>query len=145
MSFDLQVKNGDVVIGKDGDLALVQGQSKLIQDLIKICQTDAGALPYAPWYGSFISKTLIGSVLNTNITIDIAKNQLQNSIENLKKLQQLQVSNGTQALTLDEQLSAIMGISISRNTNEPRAFDVSVSVLSKGFNKVNLSFSINNL
>lgn len=144
MSFDLKVSNGDLIL-VNGDLQTITGTNKLVQDIIKICLTPAGANIYQPFYGSFITKTLIGSVLDADITDAIAKNQLQNSIDNLKKLQQLQVLNTLQNVTPDEQIAGIQGISVNRDTIDLRQYNISVSVLSRAFQQVPISFSVNGL
>lgn len=141
MSFDLKIINGDFVI-KNGDLDTITGQNKLIQDILKICLTTAGANIFQPWYGSFVSKTLIGSAFDTDITNSIATNQLQNSIENLKKLQQLQLSDTLQQITPDEHIAGITKIEVTRNTIDPRLFDVMVKVLSRAFKTTVASFPL---
>jgi phage baseplate assembly protein W len=143
MSFDLKVINGDLVL-KNGDVDTVSGQSKLIQDIMKICLTTAGANIHQPWYGSFISRTLIGSALDTSITIDIAKNQLTNALDNLRKLQQLQLSNSLQQVSPDEHIAGITEIRVNRNQIDPRLFEVMVKVLTKSFRPTAVNFTLNN-
>jgi hypothetical protein len=141
MSFDLKIINGDFVI-KNGDLDVVTGQNKLIQDILKICLTTAGANIFQPWYGSFVSKVLIGSTFDTDMTNSITTNQLQNSIENLKKLQQFQASDTLQQVTPDEHIASITKIEVTRNTIDPRLFDVMVKVLSRAFKTTVASFPL---
>lgn len=141
MSYDLKILNGDFVL-RNGDLDVVMGQNKLIQDILKICLTTAGANIYQPWYGSFVSKALIGSYLDTDITSAIAKNQLQNAIENLKKLQQLQLSEASQAVTLDEHIAGITEINVNRNAIDPRLFEVVVKVFSRAFRQSTVNFTL---
>lgn len=143
MSFDLKVINGDLVL-KNGDLDVVTGQNKLIQDIMKICLTTAGANINQPWYGSFVSRTLIGSALDTGITNDIAKNQLTNAIDNLKKLQQLQLSSSLQSVSPDEHIAGITEIRVNRNQIDPRLFEVMVKVLTKSFRQTTVNFALNN-
>lgn len=142
MSFDLKVVNGDLVI-KNADLAKVTGNDKLIQDLLKIALTTAGANVLQPWYGSLISKTLIGSYISSDIVIDAAKTQLQNAIQNLKNLQNLQVASG-QKVTPDEQISFISDISVVRNNIDLRLFYVTIKVLDRAFGRVNAAFPVDN-
>lgn len=140
MSFDLKIINGDFVLN-NGDLDIITGKDKLIQDILKICLTTPNSSIYNPWYGSFISKTLIGSVLDTNITIDMAKSQLQNALENLKKLQQLQLANSFQYVSPDEHIAGIKEIGITRNNIDPRLFSVTIKVLNRSFKQVSANFT----
>lgn len=142
MSFDLQVINGDLVINS-GALVTVTGEAKLIQDLLKIALTTAGANTLQPWYGSLISQTLIGSYLSSDIVSSVAQSQLQNAIQNLQNLQNLQVQSG-QTVTPDEQIAFINDISIVRNTIDLRLFSVVIKVLNRSFNRVAANFTVNN-
>ena len=144
MSFDLQVIGGDLVISSTGDLSAVSGSAKLEQDLLKISLTSVGANTLQPWYGSLISKTLIGSFLKSDIIFTMAQTQLQNALENLKNLQNLQVSQG-QKVTPDEQLASISNISIQRSPVDPRLITVLIQVLSRAFTKVNTTFTVSNM
>jgi hypothetical protein len=142
MSYDLLVSNGDLVI-KNADIATVKGKDKLIQDLLKIALTTAGSNVLQPWYGSLISRTLIGSYLDSDIIFSVAKTQLQNAIQNLKNLQNIQVASG-QRMTPDEQISFVSDISIIRNTVDPRLFSVIIKVLDRSFGRVAASFNVSN-
>lgn len=140
MSYDLKIVGGDLVL-QNGDLQQVTDTDKLVQDILKICLTDAGADPMNPWYGSYISKTLIGSVLAVSITVQLAQSQLQNAIENLKNLQAAQIKS-FQRVSAAEQLSAILNISVVRNATDPRVFNVTVKVLSKALTPITTGFSV---
>lgn len=142
MSFDLKVVNGDLVL-KNSDFSVVRDNDKLAQDLIKIALTEVGSNVLQPWYGSLLSRTLIGSVLNADIVISSATSQLQNAIENLKKLQNLQVSSG-QKVSPSEQIAAVSAINIERNNVDPRLFSVLIRVLDRSFSRVNASFNVSN-
>lgn len=143
MSFDLKVKNGDLVI-QNGDLQIVQDSEKLIQDILKMALTEAGSNAQFPWYGSFISRSLIGSSLDVGITFQVAQSQLQNSLENLKNLQAAQLKDG-QKVSADEQINSILDISINRNNADPRQFDVRIKVLSKGFKPITTAFTLSTI
>lgn len=140
MSWDLFVQNGDLQI-QNGDLQQVTDTNKLVQDILKICLTTAGADPMNPWYGSYISRSLIGANLDQSITIQIAQSQLQNAIENLKNLQAAQVKS-FQQVSAAEQISAILAIAITRSTTDPRIYNVSIKVLSKALTPVSTTFNI---
>lgn len=142
MSFDLKVSNGDLVI-QGSDLGIVKGTNKLVQDLLKIALTASGSNVLQPWYGSLISRTLIGSFLNSDIVFAVARTQLQTAIDNLKNLQNLQVASG-QKVTPDEQIAFVNDISIVRNTIDPRLFSVTIKVLDRAFGRVAATFTANN-
>jgi len=143
MSFDLEVIGGDLVISSTGDLATVSGSNKLEQDLIKIAMTPLGGNPLQPWYGSLVSKTLIGSYLNSSIIFTMAQTQLTSAVENLQTLQNMQVASGQQ-VTPDEQIASITNILINRNTVDLRLISVTIQVLSKAFGQVSTTFTVSN-
>src|SRR5271166_5060945 len=110
MSIDLMLINGDLVIS-GGELQTVQGSNKLIQDILKILLTDVGADPLQPAYGSFLSRTVIGTAIANGAIVQIAKSQINTCLTNLQQLQQKQVQS-MQKVSADEQLAAITGISV---------------------------------
>lgn len=139
MSFDLKISGGDFIIS-NGDLKKVINTEKLIQDILKICLTKAGANPLNPWYGSFIYNSIIGTAQDPGLLIQIGKSQLSTALDNLKNLQTAQVKS-FQRVSPDEQIGAISNISITNN-NDPRAYNISISCLTKGFNKTNATFVV---
>lgn len=138
MSFDLKISNKDLVI-QNGNLQTVVDSEKLIQDILKICLTTAGSNPLHPGYGSYISRTLVGSPLYTSVLVQIGKSQLNSALENLRTLQEEQVKK-FQRVSADEQISAILDISIIRNEIDPRLFSVRIKALSKGFKPITTAF-----
>jgi phage baseplate assembly protein W len=140
MSFDLRIVGGDLAL-VNGDLRLCVDSEKLIQDILKICLTSAGANPINPWYGSYISRSLIGSPLGSSITVQMCQSQLQTAIENLVALQKVQIK-AAKTVTPDELIGSISSISVSRNKNNPTVFSVQVSVISKGFKPISTSFQV---
>jgi phage baseplate assembly protein W len=143
MSFDLRVINGDLVI-QNGELQTVTDSQKLIQDILKILLTDVGADPLRPAYGSFLSRSVIGTAINNAALVQIAKSQINTCLTNLQQLQKKQVAS-MQKVSADEQLAAITGISIIRSTFDPRLFNVKVSGLTKGFQPVSTAFTISTI
>ena len=143
MSFDLKIINGDLVI-QNGDLRTVTDSEKLIQDILKICLTNVGSNPLNPGYGSFLSRTIIGNPLYTSTIIQIAKSQLTSCLTGLQNLQQQQVQS-RQRMTADEQLAAISDISVTRNTIDPRLFNVTIKAISKGFKPITTAFQVSTI
>jgi hypothetical protein len=143
MSFDLKIKNGDFDL-INGDLKTVVDTEKLIQDILKIVLSPIGSNPSHPWYGSYLSKSLIGSGLSTDIIFQFGQSQLQNALENLKSLQDSQVKS-FQTVSADEQIGAILDISLNRNSTDPRLFDVFIKVVTKGYKPVTAAFTISTI
>lgn len=143
MSFDLKIINGDLVI-QNGDLRTVTDSEKLIQDILKICLTNVGSNPLNPGYGSFLSRTVIGNPLYTSTIVQIAKSQLNTCLTGLQTLQQNQVKS-RQRMTADEQLAAISDISVVRSTIDPRLFNVTVKVITKGFKPITTAFQVSTI
>lgn len=143
MSFDLKIKNGDLVIN-NGTLQTVVDSEKLIQDILKICLTTAGTNVFHPWYGSFLSRTLIGNPQNTSILIQVGKSQLNSAIDNLKNLQDQQVKS-FQRVSADEQIGSISDISVIRSSVDPRLFDIKIKIITKGNKPITTSFSVSTI
>lgn len=143
MSFDLKIAYGNLVI-KDGQLKQVRDSEKLIQDISKIALTPANSNIFNPWYGSYINKTLIGSSLDETITVQMSQAQLSNALDNLINLQKEQMRSD-QPITPDEHIRYVSDISIRRNKQDPRRFDVIIKVISKGSKPVTTSFTQGNI
>jgi phage baseplate assembly protein W len=143
MSYDLQLIDGDLVL-QNGELQTVQNSQKLIQDILKILLTDVGADPLQPAYGSFLSRAVIGTAIANGAIVQIAKSQINTCLTNLQQLQQKQVQS-MQKVSADEQLAAITNISVVRSVFDPRLFNIKVSCLTKGFQKVEPSFTVSTI
>jgi len=141
MSFDLKIKNYDLSV-EQGKVKTVEGTDKLIQDILKICLTEAGSNPMHPSYGSYVSKSIIGSVLENDILITIARDQLFVALQNLKSLQEMQIRS-SQRVSPEEQIASILGVSVERNAIMPTLFDIRIKVAAKAFNIVSTEFNIN--
>jgi len=140
MSFDIKMKNGDLSI-KDGSVEIVERTDKLVQDILKMALTDAGSNPMSPWYGSLISRTLVGSILDYEILVQIAESQIETCIENIKNMQSLQIQSG-QNVYPEEQINSILSVVVERNAQDLRRYDVNISVLTKALTRVNTKFSV---
>lgn len=140
MSFDLKITSGDLTISS-GQCETTTDTNKLVQDILKICVTPCGVNAFFPWYGSLLSKTMVGSPLSHDIILQVSRVQLENALQNLKSLQDMQ---GKQLQTVSpfEQINYIKDISISRNRNDFRLFTVQVQVISKALKAVSATFTI---
>lgn len=143
MSFDLKIINGDLNI-QNGQLQQVIDSEKLVQDILKICLTPANSNPLFPWYGSFLTRSVVGNALDDGILVQISKTQLNTALDNLKSLQGLQIKS-LQRISADEQLAGVLDISVTRNKADPRMYEVVIRVLSKGAKPVTTAFRISTI
>lgn len=143
MSFDLKIKNGDLVIN-NSELQTVIDSEKLIQDILKICLTTNGANPFHPWYGSYLSRTVVGNPSHTSVLVQVGKSQLNTALNMLISLQDLQVKS-FQTVTADEQISAISEISVVRNQFDPRLIDVRIGAITKGLKPITTAFRVSTI
>lgn len=143
MSFDLKIINGDLSIS-NGALKTVVDSEKLIQDILKLALTTAGSNPIHPWYGSFISRTLVGNPNLNAVLVQIGKSQLTSALQNLKDLQDIQLKS-FQRVSADEQIAAISDISIVQSQVDPREFDVVIKALTKGLKPITTAFSVSTI
>lgn len=141
MSFDLKISDGDLQIGKDGDLQKVIRTEKLTQDILKIITTPIGGNVFFPWYGSPITKILIGTSLDTKFVFEMSKSQIITALNRLKDLQVTQ-SQSYQKTEPAELMGAIKDVYLERNQSDPRYFRVIVTVLNKAFNTVSTDFEV---
>jgi hypothetical protein len=140
MSFDFKIRDGDLSIGQDGDLTRVEDTEKLIQDILKIVITPMGSNQFYPWYGSRVSKSLIGHVFDFEFLSTVATSQLQNALENLQRLQQEQAKQ--QRVTPFEQLAALRDVRIERNQVDPRFFLVVINAVTRALTEANTTLTI---
>jgi hypothetical protein len=141
MSFDLKLLSGDLVI-KNGDLDKVENSDKLVQDVLKLVSTQLGTNPFFPGYGSAISQALIGTYYDGVFSDTIATQQLKSSIERLQQLQNEQIK-ANQVVTPDEQIAAVTDVWVGQANDDPRFFLVNLTVISKAFQKIPISFVVN--
>ena len=140
MSFDLKIKNGDLIIDKTGVIEPVIGNSKLKQDILKILLTDVGDNKYHKRYGSMLGKIRVGSITDEKIIkLDLEKS-VRNALNNLMSLQRSQAKR--QTLSSGEIISKVLNISIFRDDSDPRAYNIMVSVLTGEITEVTTSLAV---
>lgn len=140
MSFDLRIREADIAIGSDGDFEKVEGTNKLIQEVLKILLTRLGSNVFYPWYGSLISQSMVGQALDAEMLNRISANHIQNSLENLQRLQQKQAAQ--QRVTSFEQLAAIRSVKVTQNRVDFRVFTVAVEIASRALSVSNVQFEV---
>ena len=141
MSFDLKIENGDVQIGNSGDLAKVENEYKLIQDILKLCTLQPKGNPHHTNLGCGVNNIMVGAAYDAEFTYNMSVEQITNTLEDLQKMQKIQAQY--QYLTAGEQLAAIRRVMITRNTTDPRYYSVRIDVLTKSLSNIYPTFEIN--
>lgn len=141
MSYDLKIKSGDIVIDQSGDLQKVEHTDKLVQDCLKILVTPVGGNPFFTWYGSLISKLLVGTAEDETFIRTISDDQIRRALTNLQELQRKQ-QDSNQKISAAELLAAIQTVSVKRNKLDPTMYTVFARVLSKDLKSVGVRFDV---
>ena len=141
MSFDLKIVKGDLALDSSGDLATVENTPKLVQDILKIVSTQIGSNPFFPWYGSPVTKALVGKAYDKRFVSAVATTQLRATLETLQQLQLIQLKTD-QMVTPQEQIAAIQNVLVQRDTIDPRNFLVTLTVLNKAFRSTQVSLKV---
>lgn len=126
MSFDLRLRNGDIVLGGDADFDTVTDSDKLVQDVIKMTTTPLGSNKFQQAVGSLINKRLVGQVLTAQNAVSVLQSSVEEALITLQKLQKQQAQ--TQALSPAETLVQINSIDVSRDSVEPRQLNVVLKI-----------------
>jgi len=140
MSFDLKIENNDLDLNPDGTLQTVHDNNKLAQDIIKAILTPLGSNRFFRWYGSMITARVIGNVLSASQTEIEVERAIQNTLSNLVALQKVQ--SRTQYVSAGETIAAIRSVSSARNPEDPRQWEITVSVLTRKLTLVEETFSL---
>lgn len=140
MSFDLKIENNDLAINPDGSVQTVRDNAKLSQDIIKAILTPLGSNKFFTWYGSTIGSKTIGQILDPSITQIEIERSIQDTLSNIIVLQNAQ--SRVQYVSAGEQIVSIKDISVLRDPNDPRQYQICVSVLTRKLTVLEETFTL---
>lgn len=140
MSFDLRILNNNLSINPDGSVQTVRDNSKLAQDVVKAVLTPLGSNRFNRWYGCTIGARTIGVTTDTNMTQVEAQRSIQDTLSNIVALQKVQAR--TQYVSPGETIASIRDILVLKNNEDPRQFDVIISVLTKQLTVLEETFTL---
>jgi len=143
MSFDLRIFNGDLQLD-NGDLEKVEGLDKLIQDVLKIIMTPVGGNVFFPWYGSFITSSLVGNPLDNEFMESVAQAQVSNALLTLQQMQRDQMASN-QRVTGDELLAAVQSVILDRNIVDPTYISLRVRIATKNLRSTEVTLNLTTL
>ena len=129
MSFDLKIKNGDIVLDGSGVPSIISGNQKIRQDIVKILLTNFGDNKFHVRYGSDVGALKIGSVSDINIIEMDIKRSTEDAIRYLMSLQRSQ--SRAQFLSSSEVILDISSITTERDSDDPRLYNIMISILTQ--------------
>lgn len=133
MSFDLKLQDGKLKLNQSGDVDLVYNTDKLVQDVTKMAITPVGANKLHSWYGSFLSKALIGSPFDLEFAKTLSSDQLISALETLRILQISQSKQ--QNVSASEAISRILNVELQNRSADSRQISIFISILSRSAKK----------
>ena len=140
MSFDLRILNNDLAINPDGTIQTVENNEKLIQDVLKAILTPLGSNIFFKWYGNNITNRVVGQNLPPQLLDLEIKRGIEDSIFNIMSMQKSQARS--QYVSAAETISSINEISVLRNEEDPRQFEIYIAILTKKLNVIETTFSV---
>lgn len=140
MSFDLKIINNKLSINPNGSLQTVRDNEKLIQDILKIVLTSSGSNKIFHWYGSTLGTSVIGNVLEQSQLETEISRSIQSALNNLIALQKAQ--SRTQYVSAGETIAAIRGVYVLKSDEDPRLYEIGISVLTRKLNVVEDTFTL---
>lgn len=135
MSFDLKIKNGDLVLDSSGSISTVFGNNKIRQDIVKILLTKTGENKFHPSYGSNVGFLKVGEVSDSKITELDLKRSAEDAVRYLIFLQKNQ--SRSQVLSPSEIILEISNIGTERDSEDPRLYNIYISVLTQKLDIIN--------
>lgn len=141
MSFDLAIKNGDLVLGQDADVSIVINSNKLIQDILKGISTPLGSNQFFKNYGTMLGDLSISGITDQTLMETSLSLQIESLIDLIKTLQNQQIASG-QKVSPTELIDSINNLKINRNTVDPTYLSVILVVLTKAFKDAIVTFQL---
>ena len=140
MSFDLKIVGNDLVINLDGSVQTVRDNTKLAQECIKALVTPLGSNRFYSWYGNSLASTVIGQMMSNTLMEVEAERSISNTLNNVSLLQREQ--SKTQYVSAGETIAGIQNISVLQDDQDPRQYQIIVSILTRKLTIIEETFSL---
>ena len=140
MSYDLKLLKGDLVLNNSGSLRIVERNSKLRQDILKILLTDIGENKYHQYYGCLAGRLDIGNILDQDFFKTRLEDSVKSAIKNLMILQRNQIKY--QYVSPAETIVDISGVAAYRDKADPRMWSIFVSIITLEQDEITESITI---
>ena len=125
MSYDLQLLNGDINFGVDGNPITVEDDAKLAQDISKIMLTPVGSDPGNTQYGTKL-RGVLGRPMDFSTIQGVVAKTVSQALTLLQSLQTVQAT--IQTLTYPEMIGVVNAIAVVQTADS--AIEVQVAVTS---------------
>lgn len=139
MAFDIRLDNGRILLGDDGNVEIVSGTDKLMQDILREVTTSLGDDIFNPERGSTLNKDLVGVPLDPDVLLPRMQASILRSLEAFREQQQLQAAR--QFFSDAELLLEIDNVSTELDTVDPRQINVRIDVTSRALTPLTITFT----
>lgn len=142
MAIDMKWNNGIVVLDENGDVEMVAGSDKLVQDILRELTTPNGDDIFDSTRGATLNSSLIGVGLDPTTLISEIQGSITRSLIALKERQEQQATR--QYFSNAELLADIEDVIVAQDQNDPRQLNITISVLSRELTplKIPLTFQV---
>lgn len=134
--------NGIIVLDENGDVEMVAGSDKLVQDILRELTTPNGDDIFDSTRGATLNSSLIGIGLDPTTLISEIQGSITRSLIALKDRQEQQATR--QYFSNAELLADIEDVTVVQDQNDPRQLNIMISVLSRELTplKIPLTFQV---
>jgi hypothetical protein len=140
MSFDLKITNGDLSLDANGNINLITGNQKIIQEIAKITLTDLGENVFHPYYGCKAGSLNLENIVDYNFQRQEIERSVKSAINNLILLKNNQ--NLNQELNPSEIILTLDEVVVERDNLDPRMWSVFISVTTLSLDDIKTSVKI---
>ena len=118
--------NGIVVLDENGDVEMVAGSDKLVQDILRELTTPNGDDIFDSTRGATLNSSLIGVGLDPTTLISEIQGSITRSLIALKERQEQQATR--QYFSNAELLADIEDVIVAQDQNDPRQLNITIRV-----------------
>lgn len=129
MAIDIKWNNGIIVLDDNGDVEIVSGSDKLIQDILRELTTPNGDDIFDSTRGATLNSSLVGIGLDPTTLISEIQKSIVNSLMGLKERQEQQATR--QYFSNAELIADVEDVTVTQDQTDPRQLNIVITVLSR--------------
>lgn len=124
--------------GRNGEVAKVQNEALLLQDLHKYTFTNKGSNRFHKWLGTLLND-LIGKKQVNGITQGMVVAEIQQAFRNLQTVKKIQEETVGQFLTDEEYPLRLLSVNLTGSQVDPTVIEVTATVQNRSQKAINIT------